>query len=51
MSEIFASLMGYLIPVANAAIAGAGKTGVSSPTKTASSQAESESFMDMLQTA
>lgn len=51
MSEIFASLMGYFIPVANAAIAGAGKSGVASPTKTASSQAESGSFIDMVETA
>ena len=51
MSEIFESLMGYFLPVAHAAIAGAGKTGVSSPTKSASAQAESGSFTDMLQTA
>lgn len=50
MSEIFASLMGYFIPVAHAAIAGAGKTGVSSPTKTSSGESGGGSFVDTLET-
>ena len=46
MSEIFASVFGFFVPVAHAAIAGTSKTATTS-SKTAT---ESGSFMEMLQT-